>query len=101
MDLFRAFAPGKSSLEGKHMYKLSILLVALPLLVQAEPLQVRITDVEGKPVSNVVVYLQNHATAAMPQNPHNHEIEQQDKKFAPYVSVVHQQEAVVFTNHDD
>ena len=83
------------------MNKLIILLAALPILVQAEPLQVRITDVEGKPVGSVVVYLQNHATAALPQEQHHHEIEQQDKMFAPYVSVVRKQEAVVFTNHDD
>ncbi len=83
------------------MHKLIILLAALPVLGQAEPLQVRIVDVEGMPVSNVVVYLQNHATAAIPQASRKHEIEQTDKKFAPYVSVVRQQEAVVFTNHDD
>ncbi len=83
------------------MNKFAIFLAALPMLVQAESLQVRITDVEGKPVSNVVVYLQNHETAAMPAEMHNHEIQQQDKKFAPYISVVRQQEEVVFTNHDD
>jgi plastocyanin len=83
------------------MHKLFILLVALPVLGQAEPLQVHITDVDGNSVSNVVVYLQNHETAAMPQAHHNHEIEQRDKMFAPYVSVVRQHEAVVFTNHDD
>ncbi len=83
------------------MKKFIIVLAALPLLGQAEPLQVRVMDVEGKPVGNVVVYLQNHETAAMPLPHHNHEIEQTDKKFAPYVSVVRQQEEIAFTNHDD
>ena len=78
-----------------------IALAALPFLGQAEPLQVRVVDVEGKPVGNAVIYLQNHETAAMPHEPHNHEIEQGDKKFAPYVSVVRKQEEIVFTNHDD
>jgi plastocyanin len=56
---------------------------------------------DAKPVSNVVVYLENHATAAMPRESHHHEIEQLDKKFAPYVSAVRQQDEVIFTNHDD
>jgi len=83
------------------MNKLIILLGVLPVLGQAEPLQVHITDVDGKPVGNVVVYLQNHETSAMPQEHHDHEVEQQEKMFAPYVSVVRQQEEMVFTNHDD
>jgi plastocyanin len=102
-DLSGVFASQKraSLLERKHMKKLIILLAVLPVLGYAEPLRVRVMDVEGKPVGNVVVYLQNHETAEMPQMPHSHEIEQQDKKFAPYVSVIRQHEAVVFTNHDD
>jgi plastocyanin len=83
------------------MKKIIMVLAALPLVGHAEPLHVRVVDVEGKSVGNVVVYLQNHETAAMPPTHHNHEIEQTDKKFAPYVSVVRQEEKIVFTNHDD
>lgn len=83
------------------MHKIFILLAALPGFVQAAPLQINVTDIAGKPVGNVVVYLQNHVTAAMPQTHHNHDIAQQDKKFAPYVSVVRQHEQVAFINHDD
>jgi hypothetical protein len=87
--------------KRKPMKRFILVLAALPVLARAEPLQVRVVDVEGNPVGNVVVYLQNHQTAAMPREPHNYEIEQRDKKFAPYVSVVRQQEHIVFTNHDD
>jgi plastocyanin len=83
------------------MKNLIIVLAALPMLAHADLLRIRVLDIAGKPLPNVVVYLQNHETAAMPQMPHSHEIEQQDKKFAPYVSVIRQQETVVFTNHDD
>lgn len=87
--------------KRKYMKQTFIALAALPFIAQAEPLQVRVTDVDGRPVGNVVVYLQNHETGAMPQTQHAHEIRQEDKKFAPYVSVVRQHEEIVFTNHDD
>jgi hypothetical protein len=65
-------AENAAILERKRMKKFIILLAALPVLGHAEPLRVRVMDVEGKPVGNVVVYLQNHETAAMPQMPHSH-----------------------------
>jgi plastocyanin len=83
------------------MKRIIILLAILPVLCHAAPLQVRIIDMDAKPVTDVVVYLQNHTTAALPRETHQHEIEQLDKKFAPYVSVVRQQDEVIFINHDD
>jgi plastocyanin len=93
--------PANPADTGALMHRILMLLIALPAAGQAEPLQIRVTDIAGMPVSNVVLYLENHTTAAMPQAPRIQEIEQQDKKFAPYVSVVGKHDDVAFNNHDD
>lgn len=76
------------------------LLLLLPLAASAEPLAVEILGVDGKGVAGVVVYLEGgnapETPAAQPLD-----IQQKDRRFAPYIGAVRRNDPVLFSNHDD
>jgi len=99
-------------MKSTHIFLLVILstLFALPN-VQAAPcakttgnlqcVKVSVQDKQGKPVSDMVVYLQPTSGQQLPQTDKVITVLQQNKAFAPYLTVSQTEHAVNFANHDD
>jgi len=66
---------------------------------QAATVTVSLKDTAGKPLSNTVVYLQAASPAALPAATEI-QVEQKDKEFRPFVSVVPVGTTAYFPNHD-
>ena len=84
------------------MHKLTrILLLGLVAAssVQAATVTVSLKDASGKPLSDTVVYLQAASPAALPAAAEI-QVEQKDKEFRPFVSVVPVGTTAYFPNHD-
>ncbi|EHR69683.1 hypothetical protein BurJ1DRAFT_0804 [Burkholderiales bacterium JOSHI_001] len=72
----------------------------LPALAAAAPLQVQVSDAQGRPLPGAVVFLQSPEAAAAAKPLSGAEIAQQGKQFLPQVSVVTVGTAVAFPNRD-
>lgn len=78
----------------------ALLLAAVALPCVAAPLELRVTDVSGKPAAGVVVIVEP-ATAVSSPPPGQVEIRQAGLKFVPAVTVVSAGSTVVFSNEDE
>ncbi len=77
------------------------LLAAAALPAQAAGLVVYVRDPAGAPLTDVVVYAQSKsAPSALPRTPKTAAIEQKDREFVPYVSVIQTGTTVNFPNRD-
>jgi plastocyanin len=81
-----------------------LLLLALALCAPAASaveLTVSVSDVEGRPVHNVVVIATPKTTGSGPARPATMvEMDQVDRQFSPYVLAVHTGTPVLFVNND-
>lgn len=77
---------------------LSCILMLSATLLQAAPLQIRITDQHGQPLADAVVELLDPANKAYRSS--KAEVAQQDLTFRPFVSAVQAGTAVDFPNQD-
>jgi plastocyanin len=78
------------------------LLCLLTESVAAQPLSVEVRNPDGTAVAGAAVYVEALDRELPPGANHSAiEILQQDKGFAPYVSVVQAGSTVTFSNHDD
>lgn len=70
--------------------------------MDAAELVINLVDVNNKPVENVVVFA-TPATgvAGLPVNTNQLAINQEGKKFAPYVTVMQKGQSITFNNKDD
>jgi len=73
----------------------------MPLLCQAAPLSVRVMAPDATGVSGVAVYLESGVPMPVAAPRRTVEIQQKDKSFAPYLTVIGNNDKVVFTNRDD
>lgn len=78
---------------------LSIMLVCLCASLAGASITLQVSDSSGKPVMDAVVYAENASTAASNKTAVA-EIQQQDKKFMPLVSVAQVGTAISFPNND-
>src|SRR5262245_2314837 len=67
----------------------------------AAPLEVSVTDDEGRPVANVAVYVTGDNAASAPLRTPTATMDQHDKQFMPHVLVVQTGTSVQFPNHDE
>ena len=68
----------------------------------AAELVINLVDVNNEPVKDVVVYATPKAgTAGLPTNTNQLTIDQEGKKFAPYVTVMQKGQMIKFHNKDD
>jgi len=68
----------------------------------AKDLVINVVDVNDKPVKDIVVYaIPNVGVADLPMNPNQLTIDQEGKKFSPYVTVMQKGQAIQFMNKDD
>lgn len=75
--------------------------LCMPVLAIASPVTVQVVNVENQAVANVTVYL-DALDSTVPKLPASGvEIQQKDKKFVPFATVVRTGDAVVFSNVDD
>ncbi|MFD2164683.1 hypothetical protein ACFSJY_00260 [Thalassotalea euphylliae] len=73
---------------------------ALPVV--AADFIAQVIGVDGQPVENMVVYITpKSGIAELPANEQALVIDQKDKKFAPYLTVMQRGQRIQFTNHDD
>lgn len=70
--------------------------------VEAAELVINLVGTDSKPVENVVVYATPKAgVAGLPLNTNQLAINQEGKKFAPYVTVMQKGQSITFNNKDD
>ncbi|MDE3273080.1 hypothetical protein [Pseudoalteromonas sp. G4] len=63
---------------------------------------IKVVDKNNTPINDIVVYLTpKSGTSDLPTNNHPLVIDQQDKKFAPYITVMQKGQDIVFLNKDD
>ncbi|MGK0297716.1 MAG: plastocyanin [Gammaproteobacteria bacterium] len=83
----------------KYSYLPGMLLLIQCLTASAETLTVTIKDAKGSPVPNAVIYAVPLSPASM-DGAKTFEIEQRNKEFNPFVSVVPIGATINFPNHD-
>jgi plastocyanin len=83
----------------KHIKPAGFILITLCMSIQAETLRVAVLDNNGKPVSGVVVYALAENPASV-QVSDTIEVEQRNKEFQPFISVVTTGSSAIFPNHD-
>lgn len=70
--------------------------------MNAAELTINLVDVNNKPVENVVVYATpTIGLDGLPKNTNQLTINQEGKKFAPYVTVMQKGQSITFNNKDD
>lgn len=63
---------------------------------------IKVVDKNNTPINDIVVYLTpKSGTIDLPANNQPLVIDQQDKKFAPYITVMQKGQHIVFSNKDD
>lgn len=83
----------------KRLLMMAVLLQALPLL--AAPLALLLLDTAGKPVPDAVAYALPQGRSIPPHQQGRAIIDQVQKEFVPYVSVVQTGTLISFPNMDD
>ena len=82
-------------------YRLALTAALLPAcIVQAATLEVRVRDAAGAPVPDAAVYAVPASGPADARSPRAVEIEQVDREFIPFVTVVQTGTPVSFPNRD-
>lgn len=85
--------------------KYTVFTLLLPIAAtnaKAAELIVNLVDVDNKPVENVVVYaIPTTGVEGLPVNTNPLTINQEGKKFAPYVTVMQKGQSITFNNKDD
>ena len=69
--------------------------------LQAAELEVKVLDINSQPVTNIVVYLENEDGVLLEKTAKAIEINQSNKSFLPYISVMQKGNLVHFNNKDD
>jgi plastocyanin len=78
-----------------------VLTLGIAQAAHAANLEVRVVDAAGKPVAEAAVYVQTTAGAASPASRQRKgTVEQFDREFVPYVTMVQAGTAVAFPNRD-
>ncbi len=78
----------------------STLFLAIGASASASSVSVKVTDAEGKPLADVVVYADAQGGASVPKVVKAAVIEQRGLKFLPLVSIVQTGSQVAFPNYD-
>jgi plastocyanin len=88
-------------IQKRHIKNTIFLLVSLFIagLAQASDLTVEVTNAQGKPLKNAVVYLVGEKSSEQNKAPIV-DIEQKGKQFNPLVTVVQTGASINFPNHD-
>ena len=85
--------------------KYIVFTLLLPLAINnanAAELIINLVDVDNKPVENLVVFATpKSGVAGLPANTNPLTINQEGKKFAPYVTVMQKGQSITFNNKDD
>ena len=85
--------------------KYALFILSLPLVAitgQAAELAIHLVDVKNNPVENLVVYATpKSGVQGLPANTTQLTIDQESKKFAPYVTVMQKGQTINFNNKDD
>jgi plastocyanin len=81
-------------------FALSIAGVLAALSVHAASLDAQVRDASGAPLADAVVYAMPASGPSEARGTHSAEIEQIDREFVPYVTVVQTGTAVAFPNRD-
>ena len=85
--------------------KYIVFTLSLPLVAaqaNATELTINLQNVDGEPLENVVIYATPATgTEGLPANTQQLTINQEGKKFAPYVTVMQKGQTIEFNNKDD
>lgn len=79
---------------------LAFLLSAAAFPAAAAPLQVRVVDVDGEPVSDVAVFVEQQGAGRQHGAPKPAVMDQRHRRFVPHILVVQKGAAVEFPNSD-
>jgi plastocyanin len=79
---------------------LALWLSAWAFPAAAAPLQVRVLDVDGEPVPDVAVFVEQQGTGRQSSAPKAAVMDQRNRRFVPHILVVQQGAEVEFPNSD-
>lgn len=67
----------------------------------AASVDILVNDSDGKPLSDIVVYIESETALNRPARKDKIEIGQINKAFTPYITIIQKNQPVIFNNHDD
>jgi len=95
-----AFMAIKRAIGAPAGVALPLWLLAWAFPAAAAPLQVRVLDVDGEPVSDVAVFVEQQGTGRRSNAPKAAVMDQRNRRFVPHILVVQQGAEVEFPNSD-
>ena len=90
---------------GKHLLKNILFSLSTMMMIanaNALAIDIKVVDKNNTPINDIVVYLTpKSGIKDLPINTEQLVIDQKDKKFAPYITVMQKGQSIAFSNKDD
>ena len=85
----------------KYLGFVITVLTAATMSANAQIVNINVMSPTGENVADIVVYATPTKVSTLPVNPSSLVIDQKDKKFAPYITVMQRGQRINFANQDD